>query len=84
MQTDVNRIDLVKSFSISPVPISFSMRIHHSNQCLASKIGFDTAENEPRKVWITDLTQKFVKVYLYHFLPAQEVGGESHNWVADK
>ena len=27
-----------------------------SNEYLVAKIGFDTAENEPLKVWITDLS----------------------------
>ena len=27
-----------------------------SNEYLIAKIGFDTAENEPLKVWITDLS----------------------------
>ena len=26
------------------------------NKYLLAKIGFDTAENEPREVWITDFT----------------------------
>ena len=32
------------------------MKIHHSNEYLVSKINFDTAEKEPRKIWITDLS----------------------------
>ena len=43
MQRHVNLIDLVKTQELS-------------NEYLIANLGFDTAENETLKVWITDLS----------------------------
>ena len=64
MQKYVNLVDLVKSFatviclnfhfSVSPhVPFLNLLfeQIANSNEHLLAKIGVDTAENEPLKVW---------------------------------
>ena len=41
---------------MSLFPISFSTKIHHSNDYLVEKIAFDTAESESLKVCIADLS----------------------------
>ena len=41
-------------------PIFFSMKIRHSKTYLIAKISFDIGENEPVKVWITDISNKIL------------------------
>ena len=50
MQKHVNLVDLVKSFSVSPLVPFLNLlfeQIANSNEYLLAKFGFDTAENEP-------------------------------------
>ena len=54
----MNLIDLVKSF-LNP----FSEQDPYSNEYLVAKTDFDTAENEPRKVWITDFADHIPNVW---------------------
>ena len=54
VQSNVNLIDLVKSFSVS-LHLPFLNLLYeldsYSKEYLLAKIGVDTAENEPLKVW---------------------------------
>ena len=40
------------------VPITFSVKIHHSNEYLIIKIGFDTTETGPSKVCGVECSQR--------------------------
>ena len=50
VQNDVHLLDLVKRFPI------LLLADPYSDEYFLANISFDTAENEPRKVWITDLS----------------------------
>ena len=52
MQKDVN---------LDKYPQELLFRVDASNEYLAVKIGFDTVEHEPRKFWITDLSDNIFR-----------------------